>query len=377
MVRRRPAYPPGVRHPKPVAVALALALALVALPGCSENPKNAAVMEALDSMIRAIEGRDWRQVWDLTAPAGQDDLLALHAELHAAVRAVPDVYEEDDRDAAAAAVGDALIEGIEPGAPDAGERLVSRLLAPDAVRLDEKARAGLYARGAVVAGDHAVIHTSAGEAFTFQLDARGQWRSLLVMDILNQSREVTVLRENAQALLAAAAERREAWQTSRDARAPQGAYNLARAALEREPVDAATLFALLDPPSRDTLLEALETARAAQKAIQRRMPRKQREAAYADAGISLHVQADSDRSLFEAWCDSKHFAGLLPDVSAPDHVDGDSDSDAVTVVTVDGGKVLVTRGADGHWRLAGAKGALDAALLEPAVRAAAPPAPAP
>lgn len=349
---------------------------MLALPGayaCGENPRNAAVTDALDSMILAIEGRDWRQVWDLTAPAGQADLLALHAELHAAVRAVPEVYGLDDRAAAAAAVGDALIEGIPPGAPDAGERLISRVLAPDAVRLDEKARAGLYARGAVVNEDRAVIHTSAGEAFTFQLDAQGRWRSRLVMDILNQSREVVVLRENAQALLAAAAERRDAWQTSRDARAPQGAFNLARAALERQPIDAATLFALLDQPARDTLLDALETARIAQKAIQRRLPRKQRDEAYAAAGLELHVSAASDRSLFEAWCDSDGFKPLLPDDAAPDHVDGDDGADTVTVVTAEGARVPMSRGEDGHWRLAGAAAVLEAALLEPARQATEPP----
>ena len=355
-------------HLRRLSCLLLLCTPLAATPGCSQDPEHAAVLDALAATVQAIESRDWRQVWDLSAPAAREELIALHGELTRAVAAVDQVYPTAERARARAAVGEPLVEDIPIGAVDAGPRIVARLLAPDAVRLDDKARAGLQARGAVIDDDRAVIHTSAGETFTFRKDHSGRWRSRLVMDILDQSREVQVLRENAAALVEAARERREAWQASRDARQPQGAYNLTRAALERRPYDAATLFALLDGPAREALVEALRTARDAQKAIQRRTTRKHRPAAYAMHGIALHVAVDSDRALFVAWTESDGFSPPLADDSPPARVEETSDGAAV-VLTESGQRVPVSRDADGMWHLAAMVAPIRASLVAPAAAA--------
>jgi hypothetical protein len=164
-------------------------------------------------------------------------------------------------------------------------------------------------------------------------------------------------------------ELRAAWIASRDPRTPQGAYNLARAAAAESPPNAATLFALLDAPARAALATAMETARSAQKLVQRRTTKRQRKAGYEEAGLTRYVDIDSDRSLYLAWAASPEFQPPLKAVAAPRAVEGDLATGKVTVVTVEGELVPMVLEPDAIWRLAGAAAAIEKALVAPAAAA--------
>lgn len=336
----------------------------LAAPACSQTPEQAAVSHALEATLDALQAADWQAVWDLSAPEAQAQLLALHGRLHEGLAAVPRIYPEDQRSVAMAALGHSLVGDIAPDAADAGPRLLARLLVPDAARLDETARDGLLGTAATIDGDRAVLHTTAGEAFTFR-KAGDAWRSRLVVDIMTNSGRITTLEESATAVLKAAKLHQDAWTASRDPKTPNGAFNLARAALEREPRDADVLFALLDKGARARLAEAMEAGRAAQKAIQRKTSRKQRDEAYATHGITLHVAADSDRALFGAWVASDTYEPPFKGDPLPARVQGDATAEQVIVVTADDQRVSFARNDQGYWLLSAESERLTRALVAP------------
>ncbi len=332
---------------------------------CSQSEEQKSVAEALDRTIGALESGTLEQLWAMSAPQARDELLALHVQLTEALAVVGEVYDGKEAAKAALAVGKLIVEGIPVGAPEAGPRLLRRLLNPSGLRLDQHARDGLRAERAVIDGAQAEIRTSAGEIFRFERTGDG-WTSRLVMDLLEQDRTLTKMRENARALLESREAKREAWRTSRDPRQPQGAYNLARAAAAAEPPQADVLYALLTDEARAALGEALETARKAQKAVQKGTPRKRRTQVYEKHGIALHVAAGSDRELYDAWAKASGFDPVTAR-AAPATVERAPESDQAVVVAADGARVpLVRAGAGEQWRLASPTKAIREAVLGPA-----------
>ncbi len=346
------------------AKSLSTTLLALAVLACEPDPEQVAVSTVLDETVQALERGDMTALWTLSAPKAREEILALHARVHEALAAADGLYEGEDRERARAALGAQLFAGVATDDPDAGPRLLDALLDEKAMRLDDEARDGLRTRGAVIDGDTAVIHTSAGEQFTFQRTEEG-WRSRLVMDLFEQNPRIAALRQNADGVLAAADEHRKAWIASKDPRTPQGAYNLLRAAAHASPRDAGVLYTLLDAPAHAVLVEALQASREAQKVLQRKTARRQREATYAEHGLALYVTAASDRALYEAWARSDAFASPVSVDSPPDRVEGDEASGAVKVIPTDGPPLSFVRDADGHWRLAGHAATLGTALLEP------------
>lgn len=335
------------------------------LAACSQNEEQKAVAEALDRTIGALEMGTLEQLWAMSAPQARDEVNAMHAQLSEALAAVDEVYSGKEAAKAALAVGKLVVEGIPVGAEDAGARLLTRLLDPTALRLDQQARDGLRAERAVIDGAQAEIRTSAGEIFRFERTGDG-WTSRLVMDLLEQDRTLTKMRENAEALLAAREAKHEAWRTSRDPRQPQGAYNLARGALAKTPPDADVLYALLHDEARQLLGEALEAARKAQKAVQKHTPRKERAAVYEKHAIALHVAAGSDRELYDAWLAASGYA-LLPTKAAPVRVEAGAGSDQAVVVASDDVRITFRKTKEGdQWRLDAPTEAIRQGVLGPA-----------
>jgi len=339
-------------------------LAFIA-PACQQDTDQREISEALGQIVTALEAADWSSLWAVSHPEAQQQVLDLHRSLHGALDVVGEIYESAEQPIARAALGRDLVAGIPVDAKDVGPRLLSRLFAAGAIRLDEKARDGLKTTRATIDGDRGIVHTTAGEVFTFGR-ADGQWRSRLLIDILNQSRPIATLRESAVAIQTAVEERRRAWATSRDPAEPQGAYNLVRFALERTPVNAAVTYALLDSEAKGALVEALTNARTAQTRIQRRTPKRQRDTVYARNGITLHVGADSDRALFEAWAASETFVPPIADASRPVRVEAAPDGKTATVVTASERKVAMIRDEEGGWRLDGYAGTIRKTLGKPA-----------
>ena len=276
---------------------------------------------ALLETVEALDRGDVKALWEISAPGAQQELLDLHQRLSRALRAVDAIYPPAERPEARAALGERLLQGLDPTASgdQLGPALLSRLLDPAAMRLDDKARDGLRARGAVIEGDKATIHTAAGELFTFER-VDGAWRSRLIADLLEQSAAVDGLRANADAVLEAQAAARKAWQESRDPRTPNGAYNALRAAVSHAPPDGGVIYTLLDDDARDVLVRSLEVARKAQRAIQRKTKRAQRKKLYRQRGLQLFVDAESDRALLEAWALTDDFVPPVGKDDPPDRV---------------------------------------------------------
>ena len=260
---------------------LLLVTTILFLPcsACQKDAEQVEIAASLERMVQALGAANWAELWDASHPDAQDDVLALHKRLSSALAAVDSLYPVSEQPIARAALGRDLVADIDVDSPEIGPRLLSRLFASGAIRLDEQTRDGLTASNAAIDGDRAVVNTAAGEVFTFGR-ADGEWKSRLLVDMLEQSRAVTSLRESAIAVEAAVKARAEAWANSRDPKQAQGAYNLARDALERSPIDGGVLFALLDEASKETIVTALKLARQSQARLQKRSKKSQRKATY-------------------------------------------------------------------------------------------------
>ncbi len=349
--------------------AVGLTLAVVALPaGCEADPEREVVVAAFQATTDALANENWQQLWDLSDPESRSSVLELHAELAESLALVDRVYPTESRDEARRALGQELVADLTVGAADAGPTLLSRLLIGRAVDRGEGATDGRNAASVTIDGDHAYIHTSAGEHYAF-LRTPGGWRSQLLRDLLKDDSRIAMLKESAASVVLAEEARKSAWVSSHDPRTPQGAYNLARAAASGSPVDAAALFALMDAPARAALSEAMETARAAQKLVQRKTTRRQRKAAYDAAGLSPYVDVDSDRALYLAWAGTPGFVKPVTATAAPRTIEGDVASGHVVVVTEAGEKVQMVVDSDGLWHLAGAAESIEASLVQPAAKA--------
>ena len=347
-----------------IARRLSLVVLLFSPLGCSSGEYHEAVFQALEQTVVALGEGDWKTAWLYSAPQAREELLTLHGELHAALEAVETVYPEQSREQARAAVGRDLVADIPVGAPDAGPRLLGRLMAPGAIRFDDKARDGLRARGAIVDGDQAEIETAAGEVFRFQRTEAG-WQARLIMDILDGSDEVKALRGNARAVQEAAASHHAVWKESTDPATPHGAYNAVRAALDADPPRGEVVFAGIDAEARAVVLEALRLSRKAQKSIQRRVTRIERARAYAKHGVTPYRASWKDQELYLYWMTRDDYVAPLTDKTAPVSVEpGETEAKRI-VVTESGARIPLALGADSLWHLEGHKAAAEKGLLAP------------
>lgn len=327
---------------------------------------------ALDETVDALRRSDLDALWALTAPDAQAALLGLLARQREALALVPRVYGaqgEQTMATARSALGEALFESVFPDDPKAGPKLLARLLAPELLNFDEHALDGLSSRDITVdrraRPETAIVHTSAGEEFAFVRTDAG-WRSLLVRDLLLDNPTARALDDAAKKVLTAAAAIDAGWRKSLDPQEPQGAYNLARQALENPVRNAPVVYSLLAEDARAVLLEALQLSRDAQRDVQRKTTRKQRKKAYGAAGLDLYVDARSDRDLLARWAQSGAFVPLLPATDEPVSVEMASDTATeATVLTTGGARIPLVKEADGVWRLAGLAPTLTTALLEP------------
>lgn len=354
-----------------LANGLLLAAVLASASCASQHAEEPGVVEALDSTIAALQHADMDALWALTDPASQQELIALVRTLHAALQRVPDVYGDRDGGQVAAArtaLGESLVDTIFPDEDRAGPKLLARLLTPDQLRFDGHAMDGVNHHDVTLDETHqpvkAIVHTSGGESFAFTKTEAG-WRSLLVRDVILTSATVRNLVDNAAKIERAAADREAAWRQARDPKTPQGAYNVARAALSEQPANAKVLYSLLDEDARAAVLAALQRSREVQRDVQRRTTRRQRRKAYEDAGLTMYVDAKSDRELYSRWARTKDWKPPLTATDDPVRVDGDPTTGQVAVVTLTDARVAMVRGDDGFWHIAGQAPMLEAALKAP------------
>lgn len=351
--------------------AMLLAATLVGCGG--DHAEEPGLTAAVRATVDALSRRDMEALWALVDTPTREGLLAIVRDAERARARVAEVWPEGDRPKALEALGGPLIEQLGPDDAGRGPRLLGALLDPGQVAFTQEVLDGLGARDVThEAGppERAIVFTSVGETFAFVREGDA-WRSLFVRENVLEKGPIPLLRENAAKTLALADERDKAWRASFDPRTPQGSYNLARAAQTAKPPDVDALFSLLDDDARKALADMLEAGRAAQRAIQQRVAKAQRREVYAEAGLTRLVDAASDRDLYRRWAKSPDFVPPLAVTDEPQRVEGAPGAADVVVVTGTG-KVPMHRDADGYWRIAGARAAIEKALSPPPPKPAVP-----
>ena len=338
-----------------------IALMLLLSPGCQEDPETPQIRETLNQTLNALESADWEALWDLSAPAGQQVIVDLHQKIHEAQDGINRFYPEEARTVAAAAAGRDVVTGIPSDATNPGPLMLARLLSPHGVRLDEKVRAGIASTRPIIDDDKAVLHTPAGEAYTFNRTQQG-WRSRLIIDVLETNRNAVQLEDQVDAVLKAVNARREAWRNSRDAATAQGTFNLLQDAHAEKPINGRLIYSLVSQAARDGLLEALETGRKAQALIQERTPRAERQSAYDTHGLSLFVEATSDEDLLTRWLRSAEENRLVAYARVAT-VEENEGGNTAHVLTDQGHRVGMLK-EGGLWRLEDATPVLNKALRD-------------
>ena len=315
---------------------------------------------AVTGVRTALASRDHAALWALTDTQTQTATLGLLRDAETARAQVPTLWAEGDRAAALDALGQALAAPLGADDDGRGPRLLAATLDLGKLVFDEDTEQGLAARDVTLDPGpprRALIVTLAGERLSFVED-QGQWKSTLVRD----SAAFQALTEHVKKAKALAEEQARVWQQSVDPKTPQGAYNLARAAQSRKPIDVDMLFALLDEDARKTLVDVLETSRAAQRQIQQRTVKAARREAYRNAGLLHLIDTTTDRELFKTWALGAAAKPLLAATDEPVSAQGAPDEGQVTLVTKSGGHIEMRRDSDGFWRIGGLRPLLTEAL---------------
>ncbi len=344
-----------------------LVTALILAGGCGEHPDEGAVLEALGEVTGALEARDHTRLWNAFDAESQGRLLGAIDQCEAALTLVDAIWDEQDRALARQALGHALTTAA--GARDAGRgpRLVAALLDVTKLRFERETKDGLASRSVTFEDGppaRAIVRTSAGEKFGFT-KAAGAWKSTLLRDLVLDEQPFRELLENTKKAMAVAEGKGVAWRTSRDPRTPQGTYNLARAVLGHDPVDADALLTLLDDSARGAVVEALELSRKAQKRIQQKFAKAQRANAYEAHGLGALLEATTDKELFAKWVGSPTFVKPFTANDEPERLEGDPAAGACTLITRGDAKIPLSRDESGFWRIAGFDATIRAALAAP------------
>jgi hypothetical protein len=349
-------------------------LFLIPLYACQNT---AALDEALSSAVAAtrtaLSQKDHAALWNLTDAPTRSAIVDLLRQADKARNQVPTLWPEADRKAALEALGATLSERLGPDDDGRGVRLLEATLDLRNLVFNEDTDQGLLARDVTFEPGpprRALIVTAAGERLAF-VDDGGQWKSSFVRDLVLESAAFQALTEHIKKAQTLADEDARRWRESTDPKHPQGSYNLARAAQTRKPVDVDMLFALLDADARKTLVDLLESARAAQRQIQQKTVKAARRDAYRAAGLLELVDTSTDRELFKKWALGANATPLLAASDEPASLDGDPATGTTTVVTRSGGRVPMSRDPDGFWRMGALRPTLTAAL-SPKERAPAP-----
>lgn len=319
---------------------------------------------AVAGMRAALASRDHAAIWALTDTPTQTATLNLLRDADAARAQVPALWPETDHAAARDALGQALAASLGADDDGRGPRLLAATLDLGKLVFDEDTEQGLAARDVTIDPGpprRALIATLAGERLSFVED-QGQWKSTLVRDLVLESATFQALTEHVKKAKALAEEQARVWQQSVDPKTPQGAYNLARAAQSRKPVDVDMLFALLDEDARKTLADILEASRTAQRQIQQRTVKAARREAYRNAGLLHLIDTTTDRELFKTWALGNTAKPLLAATDEPATLEGNPAEGRVTLVTQSGGRVEMHRDSDNFWRVGGLRTLLTEAL---------------
>ena len=238
--------------------------AVTMLAQCGSDRESGAIDEALRVTLDALKRSDFKALWATADATAQDKLLTLHRELESARQKVAAAYPHDDAAAhlaAREALGLTLLGDIPSDDPDAGPKILAKLMSPRLLRFDQHALDGATINDVTVKADAeppvAVVQTTAGERLVFAKTETG-WRSLLVTELLTTHGVFKALRSNLEGLQAVEANQADAWAKTRDPKRPQGAYNLARDAVTKQPIDSSTLFSMIDDEARSAVLRALQ-----------------------------------------------------------------------------------------------------------------------
>jgi len=356
----------AARTPSALAGSL-VALAACLVGACGGTPEEEEVIGALDQVIGAMQSNDTTKLWNLSDEASKRAVLEAIATLERAHAAVPLVWGKA-ADEARLALGAPIVAAAGRDDTGRGPRVLAHLVDLEKLAIDGGVMDGLSPRDIVFEPgppERAIIHTTAGETFSFVREG-GAWRSLVLRDMVLDHPHLKELLANAKKTNELVGHQQEIWRASLDPKSPQGAYNLARSMQTADPPDWRALFALLEPSAQAALGTALDTARLAQKKIQSRLVKAQRKDAYEDAGIALHVGAVSDRDLYLKWSATPEFVKPLLTTDPPDRLEGEAARGDVKLVTTTGKLVRMVRDDEGFWRLGDTTAAIEQGLVAPA-----------
>ncbi len=353
---------------RPTLQTIALMAVVTTASGCADGVQIPEVRKAFDDVVRALEKKDAAALWSLSHPEAQEALLGLARDAASAASAARDLWgaaESPEGARARAALGGELTTISAVPEAERGARLVAHFVDLGALAWTEGSRESVsLARITVDASvpDLAVVRIPSGESMAFKT-YDGNWRTLLLRDLVLDSERWKSLRANIDKTLALAEEQAQIWRTGLDAATPQGAFNLLRRELPKGADAAPFVYRLLDAPARDLLKEALEAGRAAQRRLQQGVPRAGRDAAYQEAGLADHVASRTDLDLFARWYKRHPLStGLADDL--PERFERDG-AERGTLITKSGQRLPMTRDPGGTWSLSGLTEPLRAALLTP------------
>lgn len=359
-------------------VATVAFVATTAMGACGSSPDEEAVEAALGQLVTALQAKDPAKVWSLSDSVSTHAALDVVKTLEDAQAKIPLVWgtscapgdvscKSAAIDEAKLALGGPLLDAAGPDNAGRGPRLLGFLVDLDKLAFSDNVMSGLGARDMTFEPGpprRVIVHTAGGDIFGFVEEA-GQWRSLLVRDLVLDHPLVRELLANAKKTDKLAVERKRQWQLVVDPKTPQGAYNVARKLQTSEPPNWKDLFALLEPSAQAVLATAMDKARQAQKKIQGRTNKGARKEAYDEHGIALMVEATTDRDLYLRWAKTPTFVKPLATTDDPDNLEGDASKGACVVVTVSGKRVPMMRDEGGYWRLADVGKPIEAALVAP------------
>lgn len=336
------------------AALVTVALALTAA-GCKEpHPEAASVAKVFQALQAAIYTGDAGALWDISVPELHQEVHALRERIARTSSVLDDVYSAEEARVIRRDIGGDLLENVTT------DRQLFIALAPlGGAEKSDEITAGLEHAPAVVNGKQATIETKGAEVYRFVKGDDDVWRTDLALEAFRTWPSLAGLIANLDRVDENVEAMRRQRDLLRDARTPEGAFNMLREALVGQNMD--VVYTLVTPASRDALRKALDAWTELPEAT-RKAPV---EGLCAACAAALEGAPDV-RTVLRRLLEADALAEVLP-LSASDRVENvERVSDGlVDVHTTRSKTVRLVRGDKDVWRADALEAWTRTALAEP------------
>lgn len=338
-----------------VVRAAAAAVILLLLAGCKEpSPEAVAVSKAFDALQTAIYTGDAGALWDLSVPDLHQEVHLLRERMAKATQVLDDVYSAEEARVIRRDIGGDLLDNVTE------DRQLFIALAPmgGAERSDE-IKAGLEHDPATINGKEATVETRGGEVYRFFKGDDDVWRSDLALEAFRSWPSLKTLIANLDRVDENVEAMRRQRDLLRDARTPEGAFNMLREALVGQNMD--VVYTLLTPASRDGIRTAIDAWAALPEAT-----RKESVAGLCAACAAALEGAPDVRTVLRRLLEADALKEPIPLTATDrvDHVERVSDG-LVDVHTTRSKTVRLVRGDKDVWRADALEAWARTAVIEP------------